>query len=84
MKPKELKLIAQIFPKSTFEAHDGLYIYDQKGRLLCVYLHNGFSVSMDHPLSDEIKNRLENHGYSAWWKEIMDQATFEKIMDSIE
>jgi len=49
-----------------------------------VYINNGFSVSMDHPLKDEIKKRLEHYGYSAWWKEIMDQATFEKIMDSIE
>jgi len=42
MRAKDLQLIAEMFPKSTFEAHDGLYIYDKNGRCYVCILTTGF------------------------------------------
>lgn len=83
MTAKHLKLIAEIFPNATFETLDGLYVYDKKGPLVCVYINEGFSLVMEYPGIEKVKKRLEEYGFDAWWKEIMDEAEFEKLTEAI-
>ena len=83
MKAIELKRIAEIFPESTFEANDGLWIFDKKGDFICAYLNEGFSLNLEYKYIDKVKERLEENGFTAWWHQIMEEAEMQEAMDRL-
>lgn len=82
MKSSELQKVLDIFPDCTFEGHEGLWIYDKKGQMICAYLNNGFSLNLEYEHINKVKERLEANGFEAWWHQIMEEAEFQEIMDN--
>ena len=84
MTAKDLKILTEIFPKATFEAHEGLWIYDKSGAFIGAYINEGFSLSMSYKHVDKVKERLQEFGYRCWWHEIFEQAEHDRLMDEVK